>query len=484
MLQAQNLSIEYSKVLFKNISFTLGNKEKVGLVGHNGSGKSTLLKIIIGEELPSTGKIISTNEKLGYLPQLIDIDLGKFEFIGEFLESLVENIHTDMWMVNKILHKLEFGSFDEFEQVAIQSPGRKMKLYLTQILLAKPTILLLDEPTNHLDIAGIMWFEQFVKSFDGICIIISHDREFLNNTIDTVFEIDDQSLHLYKGNYDDFVAQRKERIDERHKQFKIQEQKRELFERRIEFIKRQSSSAKQGKRLRAMKKRFEREVLSQEVGSLRSNALNKFSLEGSVHKSKQILSIENLCFSYSKNKKIFNNCNFEMYGVQKVWLLGENGSGKTTLLKLLLNKLEAQSGTITWGADLKVEYFAQTHEELSIHKSVQEYFFEQTNSSWGQSFGLLSKFKFDNDLRSKRVLDLSPGQKARLRFAIFAQREYNCLILDEPTNHLDIETKEVIEQSLREFKGAIILVSHDRYFAQQLEPDRILTIEDGKLVEV
>ncbi len=226
MIKAEKISMEYVRPLFKEISFILGNGEKVGLVGLNGCGKSTLLKIISGEEMPLEGEIHLVNEKLGYLPQQFKLNINGIDYLGEFLESLVDDPYSDIWRVNKILGQLEFGEIDEFKHISTLSPGQQMKLYLTKLLLEEPTILLLDEPTNHLDIVGITEFEKFVNRFPGICIIISHDRRFLNNTIDRVFEIDEYKLNIYQGNYEDYLDQKQADIEEREKQFKLQEQKK------------------------------------------------------------------------------------------------------------------------------------------------------------------------------------------------------------------------------------------------------------------
>ncbi|MCA9381109.1 ABC-F family ATP-binding cassette domain-containing protein [Candidatus Dojkabacteria bacterium] len=483
MLKAEHLTMEYSRPLFEDINFILGNSENVGLVGLNGCGKTTLLKIISGEEAPLEGEIHLVNEKIAYLPQTFTLR-DEFEYLGVYMESLIEDIYSDLWRVEKILNQLEFGEIDEFQHMSTLSPGQIMKLYLTKLLLDEPTILLLDEPTNHLDIHGITVFEKFIKRFPGICIIISHDRMFLNNTINTVFEIDEHKLNIYKGNYEDFLKQKQDRIADREKEFKLQEQKRKQLETLLANARKISDSKKRGKAVSAAKKRMEREVLSNEVDLYEEIKISDIALSGNVHGRKRILQIEDLSFEYNQDNLLLKDINLEIYGSEKIWIKGPNGTGKSTLIKLLVGELAPTKGEIKWGANINWTYFAQDTVEDDITETVQEYFYRMTSVEWAKSYKVLDKFLFDTTLQTQMVKRLSPGQKARLTFAIFAQNDYECLILDEPTNHLDIQTKEAIEHALREYKGAIILVSHDRYFAQQIEPNRIMTISDKDLKSI
>lgn len=476
------MSMSYVDTLFTDITFVLGNNEKVGLVGLNGTGKTTLLKVIAGLENPTKGEVHLVGESLGYLPQIFDLtNNGTHKYLGEYLESLVDNTYTDMWRVHKALSEVSFGELDEFQEIETLSPGQKMKVYLVKILLEEPSILLIDEPTNHLDIKGIEWFESFLSSFDGICITISHDRAFLKNTVTHIFEIDSQQLFVYDGNYDDFVEKKAERIEEQNKQYRLQESKREKLE---NLVKKMRKESKDGRSVRAAKKRLEREVEGQEVSRYKKERVKEIHLSGSVHRKKRILKVENLTFSYEKDTKIFDDLNFQMHGSEMVWIQGANGAGKSTFIKLLVGNLEPDEGEITWGKSVLYSYFAQEQTETMRNKSVHDYFFEQTKLRWDEAYSVLDSFLFSKQLRKQKVKNLSPGQKARLTFAIFSQKEFECLILDEPTNHLDIETKEVIEDAIRNYQGAVILVSHDRYFAKAVKPDRVLALEQGGLAAV
>lgn len=494
MIRAHKLSIAYKRDLFKEVSFILGNRERVGLVGLNGSGKSTLIKILAGEEKPDSGHFeISSHESIGYLPQ--EFSLSK-EFatshhqesdsevlVGEFLEDLVDDHLSEFWKVEKILSKLSL-QVDHFTSIESLSPGQKMKLYLTKILISEPTILLIDEPTNHLDIEGIAWFESFVKKFDGIVIVISHDRAFLNNVTTHIFEIDEKTLHVWTGNYDDYLQQKEDYKEERAMLFKAQERKRAQLEQLLTNARKLKDAKQRGKAVKAAKKRMEREVTRHEISDYDEEKVGDINIDGDVRRTKLILEIEDLDFSYDGETKIIDQLNYELFGNQKVWILGANGTGKSTLIKLLVNELVPDSGKIKWGENLNWMYFSQSQDHLPFDERVDDYFLRETNCSFGQSFGVLEKFLFDKSYRDQKIGTLSPGQRARLSFAIFAQKEYDCLLLDEPTNHLDIKTKEVVEKSIREFRGAVIYISHDRYFAENIFPDQVITLENGKIVEI
>ncbi len=481
MIKAVNLTIEYGRPIFKNLSFTLGNKEKVGLVGLNGSGKTTLLKILAGVEQSDLGTIEMVGEKIGYLPQEYSFPEGTL--VGEILESCVKDHKTELYKVNKVLNLLEFKDVDWYQDVNTLSYGQKMKLYLTTLLAKEPTILLMDEPTNHLDIFGILWLENFIKNFEGICIIVSHDRAFLNAITNKVFEIDEHVLNVFDGNYDDYLEQKEALIERRATQFHLQEKKREKFEDMIDRAKKGMAGAQLAKALKAARSRMDREVTKKEINEYKESKINNLNLAGSVHKAKTVLKVKNLSFGYDAQNLLLENASLEIYGKEKVWFYGLNGIGKSTFIKLIVNELKPLSGEIKIGNDLKYIYFSQDQSHLPLNETLENYFLDNTDVSVNQSFGILERFLFTKDMRKTLIKRLSPGQRARLSFAVFSQKTYDFMILDEPTNHLDIRSKEVIEEALRNYQGTVLLISHDRYFVESLGINRAITLENRKIVE-
>jgi len=388
-----------------------------------------------------------------------------------------------MYKVEKVLAKLDASNIDYYEYIENLSPGQKMKLLLAKLILDNCTIMLLDEPTNHLDIEGIIFLEKFIRNFEGIIMLISHDRYFLNNICTKIFEIDEQKLIEFEGNYDDYLLLKARYIEEREKEYLFQERKRDKLESLIVRSRKIKGGVKRGKAIKAAKTRLKREVLSKEIAKYEAVNLSDFKIEGHVHSSKKILEIKDLDFSYDKEKKLIQDLDLLIYGNDKIWFYGKNGIGKTTLIKLIINKLKSQKGEIIWGPNIHWTYFSQDQSHLDLNKTVEDYFLENTSVSYDKSFGVLEKFLFPKEFRRYRIETLSPGQRARLSFAVFAQGNYNFLILDEPTNHLDIRTKEVIERSLAEFSGAILLISHDRYFVKNVGINRLITLKKNRVVE-
>lgn len=465
MLKVTNLTIEYRQLLFDQLSFTLSPGDKAGLIGLNGCGKSTLLKIIAGLEEPDKGTIEMPQEVLAYLPQ-------EYTFpnimVGEFLEELVDDPHNQMYRVNRILNQLKFTDIDYYQTINTLSYGQKMKLYLTKLLIDGPTLLLMDEPTNYLDLVGIEWVEEFIQNFPGICVIVSHDRTFLNNVTNKILEIDERKMNTFTGNYDDYLEQKATLLARREIAYEQQERLREKLEERIVLVKKFSSGKKQSKMLSNVRARLQREVIDKEIDSYKEQKISGLELRGHAHDTKLILEVKGLDFSYSPDKKVLSNFNFEMYGKEKVWLTGSNGAGKSTLVKLIIGQLQPDAGILKIGQGLKWDYFSQDQSHLDPEVTVEEFFLAHTKVSFASSFKVLEKFLFDKELRTVQIKKLSPGQRARLSFAIFAQQELDFLILDEPTNHLDIGSKEVIEQAFRDYKGAMLLISHDRYFVEKI----------------
>ena len=474
MLRIKNLYHEINgKTLYNNLNLLLGNNEKVALIGRNGCGKTTLFKIIIGEISPDKGDIISVGEKIGYLPQILD--LPKEQLVGEFIEELIPE-SWEHYRAYTILNKLDFGEVNEFQLIGTLSEGQKMKLKLCEILLNEPTILLLDEPTNHLDIVGRNHFSNFISSFNGTVIMISHDRSFLNETIDRVVEIENAKAKVYIGDYDDYKVGKEAWKQRNKEEYNLHQKKLAQLDKLLTNVRKIKDGKKRGSAVGAVKKRIEREKRDNEVVKYSEKNIGRMELEGEVHNSKLIVNVEDLYKSYGDNQ-VLKSVNLEVRGKDRVWLYGANGTGKSTLIKILMKQIKKDSGEITWGTNIRTGYFAQVHDTSINNLKLMDYFMECTRVPYESAFGPLEKFLFRKEEFNKYIGQMSPGEKARLLFAIFTYSEYEFLILDEPTNHLDIPTKELIEKSLQEYKGAILLVSHDKYFVEQVGIEKILELQ-------
>lgn len=467
--------------LLEDINFTLGNKEKVGLIGQNGCGKSTLFRIITGEESYDGGQVVVQNETIAYLPQLFDFpsDIS----VRAYGQQVAAHTNTDYYLFEKNMSRFDFDDVNLDTDVGKLSSGQKMKVKIAELLLQQPTVLILDEPTNHLDIDGILWMEQFISNFEGIVFMVSHDRSFLDNTVDQIFEVDEKKLHVFVGGYTDYIMQKEHWVEERHKEYKRQEQKRQQLERLIENARKLKGGKQRGRAVRSAKKRMEREVVRHEKAQYRRDTVTGVDFRGITHTGKLMLRLQNISQAYGTHQ-VLDRIDFEMRGKERVWLFGPNGVGKSTLLNSITGTAAPSSGTVEIGPSVRWGYFRQNQEHLPFDATVKEFFIKHTTVTENRLPGVLKKYLFPVDYFSRRIGSLSPGERARLAFAVFAQQELDLLFLDEPTNHLDIWTKEAIETSLQQYQGALLLVSHDRYFVEQVGVDKVVTLAEGKLVEV
>ncbi len=451
MIRIRNLTKNLSgEPLLEKISFTIHKGEKVGLVGPNGSGKTTLLKLIVGEVEPDGGTIETENERIGYLPQ-------------------------------QILQPAEEG--------ARQSSGQKTRAALEQLFARKPTLLLLDEPSNHLDLEAMQWLENALCNFRGGILIVSHDRRLLNNTVGKITELDpvNHALREYTGNYSDYVAQRADYIEKQEEAYRLQQKEKRRLEQWL-TLKRQEAhiyvDPAKGKMIRAMERRLEREIYSQEIKRpLDSKKISGLELKGEAANPKLILRATNICKKFGE-QSIFWNVNLELRGKERVVITGPNGSGKTTLLKIITGELPAEKGEVKIGEQVRIGYFAQEHESLNPNKTVLEEFLSTDWPHWQgkDPRAILGAFLFSGQSVFKKVSSLSLGERVRLIFAKLTNQKNELLILDEPSNHLDIASREIIENALREYQGAILVISHDRYFLESIGITRTLTLGNGKLL--
>jgi ATPase subunit of ABC transporter with duplicated ATPase domains len=508
---AQQVGKSYGgNTVFENICFEIHERDRVGLTGRNGSGKTTLFKLLAGAEVPDTGKIHWRKGcEIGYLAQIPDYPAGMkaidvlktaFTYLLE-MEKTMKKMEQQMANENvpDQLNKLigEYGELqDQFalnngyemdsqierisngldissllnKDFSILSGGEKTKVCLAHMLLKSPNLLLLDEPTNHLDIKAVEWLADFIKSYEGTVVLISHDRYFLDETAGRILDLEDGEITLYQTNYSGFVKEKEERLMREFQQYEEQQKK---IKKMKEAIKRLREWANQctppnaglHKRASSMEKALHRmEKLDRPV--LNRKKMN-MDLEASERSGKDVVLMKEVSKSFG-SKHLFQNVSMHIQFRDRTAIVGDNGSGKSTLVKMILGELEPDTGEIRRGSNLKVGYLSQHVFADADDQSVMDAFREGLAVTEGEARHILAGFLFYGYTVFRKVSQLSGGEKMRLRLAQLMHRDINFLILDEPTNHLDIESREVLEEALEEFNGTILAVSHDRYFINRI----------------
>lgn len=506
--------------ILNEVSFSINEGEKIGLVGNNGTGKSTLLKLIAHIEKQDNGTIsIKKDAKVEYLEQgdvadsksgiCKDILYSAFENLNE-MELALKNYESKMSSVldpnelNSIIEKYSnllekftrLGGYEKDLQLDIVlnglnidrnllnrefsslSGGERTLINLAKILLSKPDLLLLDEPTNHLDITRIEWLEKFIREYKGSVIIVSHDRFFLDKTIQKVIELESGKTKIYFGNYTDFIIQKENEEVKEFQIYKVQQRKFHEMEKAIKRLKEWGKMADNPTFFRRAK------AIQSNLDRLRENAIEKpkekteypINFKSYGRGSNEVVKIKNLSL-YAGNKKLLENSNCLILNGEKVAIIGDNGTGKSTLINEIISN---SNPSIVVGSNQKIAYLSQIIEFVDKKQSLLEYFIYETGLEEVISRSVLYNFQFFKKDVSKRVGALSGGEKLRLKLAILLQKEINLLILDEPTNHIDIETREVLEDTLSKFKGTLIFVSHDRYFINKLA-NKIIEFHNHKL---
>lgn len=506
LLHVDNLYKGFSgETLFKNISFSIDEKDKIGVIGINGAGKTTLIKMILEEEEndvdPSTNQrgTISKkgNLKIGYLSQNINLNYENTVFdelmlvFGSVLEDykkiqeLSFRINLEPDNFDKIMEELAVVTtrYEQEEGYAIEykvkqilnglsvqedlwkqkigdlSGGQKSRVALGKILLEEPELLILDEPTNHLDLVAIEWLEKFLKDYNKAVMVVSHDRYFLDNVVGRIFEIEGHTLKTYKGNFTEYTIQKEVYLSGAMKAFEKEQEKIKQME---EYIRRYKAGIK-SKQARGRESLLNRmEKMENPVVNVRKMKL-KFDIERpSVDR---VLKIQNLSKSYD-GKKIFQNLNLEIFRGERVGIIGKNGVGKSTLLKIINGTENPDSGVVTIGKKVTIGYYDQNHKGLDEKASILNEFMFNYPMSEEDVRRLAGGFLFPEEDVFKIIGSLSGGEKARVTLMKLILKKANFLILDEPTNHLDIYSREVLEEALEDYQGTILIVSHDRYFLE------------------
>ncbi len=502
ILALNNVSKAFgTDVILKNISFHIEEKEKVAIVGVNGAGKSTLFKIITGELSLDSGEVIMPKSAtMGYFSQSLEIDSSKTIY-GELLtvfEPIMlmeqqlrdmeaqmshksgDDLENLMTRYSELSHKMEemdgysyqsrlrgvikglgFSEEESSQTINELSGGQKTRVALGKILLKAPDVLLLDEPTNHLDIDSLRWLEDFLRSYKGAVVIISHDRYFLDKVVGKVIEIENKKAKEYFGNYSYYAE--KKIIDREIEYHRYINQQKEI-KHQEEVIKK----LREFNREKSIKRAESREKMLDKIERVDApeNLPDKMRLEIKPIKESgnDVLSVDNVSMAFD-GVPLFNNISFDIKKGEKTALIGPNGIGKTTLFKIILSRLEAKSGSVKLGSNVVIGYYDQEQSDLNLNKTI----FDEISDSYPdltitQIRNVLAAFVFTGDDVFKTIGSLSGGEKGRVALAKIMLSNANFLILDEPTNHLDINSKEILEQAIQGYTGTVLYISHDRYF--------------------
>ncbi len=522
VLSANNLTKTYgTDVIIDKASFHLNAGDKVGIIGRNGAGKTTLLNMLTGELPCDEGEFfVSQNIKIGYLKQrdnfngegtVIEEIEGIFsglsdmeKEIARLSDEVAQNPHDARLMdrLDELQHRFEQEggytykseivgilnsmAFDESfynKKISSLSGGERTRLALAALLLEKPDILFLDEPTNHLDIGTLKWLEQYLEAYRGTIMVVSHDRYFLDRTVNRIFEVENHKVYSYQGKYSDYAAQKKIRRETELRAYNNQQ--REIA-RQEEIIRRmkQHGTEHLAKRAASREKRLDMieriERPESEMGKMKIHFKENFPSGGDV------IIAENLEKGFGRGaerRELFRGVNLDIKRGERICILGPNGVGKTTLLRVILGELTQDSGYLKIGHNVAFGYYDQGQLLLSDGNTVLEELKESYRLYTDTEMrSILGRFLFRGEEVFLPVGSLSGGEKARLSLLKLMLSGANTLILDEPTNHLDIESKEVFEEALLEFPGTVIVVSHDRYFLQRI-PTRILELTSAGVVE-
>lgn len=514
LLEVKKISKYFgAELIFKEISFSIEENEIVGLIGVNGSGKSTLLNIILNDldfdknEKGEGSVALKNGAKIGFLRQnsglnsdfTIAEEMRKpFLKLDETLERMKEleknmtdenseeyaklssyyeandGYNIDV-LINRVLNGMGFSDFEKDRVVSTLSGGEKTRLALAKLLLERPELLILDEPTNHLDFETLMWLEDYLKSYNGAVLVVSHDRYFLDALCTRILEIENKSLYAYKGGYSQYVVLKEHNFEARMKAYRKQQEEIEKLKDYIAKNKVRASTAAMAK---SREKQLERMDIIEKPFEYKSSV--RLNLSYDIEPPKEILKVQNASLSIG-DKTLVNYLSFEVRRGEKVGIVGKNGMGKSTLLKLLLGEIQRANGKILWADNVKRFYFDQELKMLNTYDSVMDFLHNRFASlTDGDIRKVLASVLFSGENVFKPVSVLSGGEKVKLMFAVMILTRANVLVLDEPTNHLDLNSKEVLESALNEYTGTIILVSHDRYLLNRLTT-RIFEIEDGVL---
>ena len=522
MLAINNLSVQFTGTnLFENVTFNIGDRDRIGLVGKNGAGKSTLLKILCGWQQPETGTlVIASGQEVGYLPQemvpdarrtVLDEAMTAFSRIDELLalqqrlaEEMAErtdyesaeytrlmNRHNEVTeqvsllgadsrqeLTEKVLLGLGFKHSDFDRMLTEFSGGWQMRVELAKLLLRQPDFLLLDEPTNHLDIESIQWLENFLQGYAGAVVLVSHDRTFLDNITNRTIEITAGRIYDYRCPYSEYVVQMQERRASQMAQLTAQQRQVAQIEAFIERFRYKATKAKQ---VQSRVKMLEKMEMVQ-LDEVSTESIH-FRFQPAPHSGKIVVETHGLGKAYG-NLRVFAGVDMLITSGRRIAFVGKNGEGKSTMAKIIVGDIQDYTGTFRLGANVQVGYYAQNQAamldgERTVFQTIDDI---AVGDIRPKIRNILGSFLFDSEDCEKKVKVLSGGEKARLALAKLLLTPSNLLVLDEPTNHLDMDSKDILKNALLQYTGTLIVVSHDRDFLQGLT-DELYEFRDGAVHE-
>ncbi|MEK2462368.1 ribosomal protection-like ABC-F family protein [Lactobacillus gasseri] len=509
--QAQDLEQRFGgNTIFSNISFSVPDNARIGLVGPNGAGKTTLLKIMTGQQEPTSGQFtINKGLKVGYIAQENGLDedktiwdemltvfndlIEKNKKITKMQEQIADHPEDEDLLkrydqlaydfeqeggftyqaeIKSILNGFNFKENTWNKVIGTLSGGEKTRLAFVKLLLQKPPVLLLDEPTNYLDLDTLDWLEAFLKNYQGAIITVSHDQYFLDHLANQIFELNFGKLTTFKGNYSQYVKER-ELMDSQ--QEAAYEKQQEKIKKEEEFIQKNLVRASTTKRAQSRRKVLDK---MERIKPPKHKQKVRINFTSERPSGKEVLIAKDLTIGYP-DKVMVSDIDFQVNKNDRVAIIGPNGIGKSTLLKTIMKKLEPKGGSIKYGASLDIGYYDQELQSLDPSKTVLDTIWDRHKTMPEKDVrSILASFLFTAEDIDKTVGQLSGGQKARLTLTVLSLEKDNFLLMDEPTNHLDIEAKEVLEEALDNYDGTLLFVSHDRYFINELA-NKIISVRDG-----
>ena len=476
VINVEHISKLYGdKLVLEDLSCSVDEGDKIGIIGINGTGKSTLLRIIAGEEEADEGKIIFSNGlTIGWLGQNpeFDEDSSILKYVCE--GKKIEEDYGYESDAKAMLTVLELEQFDE--KIKNLSGGQKKRAALCKVLLQKPDILILDEPTNHLDNKMSDWLENYLRSFRGVLLMVTHDRYFLDKVTNHIWEVDGGKVYYYDENYSGYLERKAEREE---RQLASERKRQSILRNEVKWVMR-------GARARSTKQKARLERFEQ-LKAMDSPKTAKQVEMGSVgtRLGKKTIEVYDISKAYG-DKVLFEHFSYIFKRFERIGFVGHNGCGKSTLMKILSNLESADSGSIEWGETIRIGYFAQECEIMDERQRVIDYIkdaaeYVRTSEGLVSASKMLERFLFSSDMQYTPIVKISGGERRRLYLLKVLMQSPNVLILDEPTNDLDIATLRVLEEFLDEFAGIVITVSHDRYFLDRTV-DRIAAFEEKRIV--